>query len=216
METEAVAMTKRVEKLPVGFVYLEQVDPTIIQDVRYATANNIVGRPIKGYEVPRCILTEQAAQKLAEVQSELRKQSLGLKVFDCYRPQMAVDDFDAWSQDADDQSTKQQYYPNIDKADLFKLGYIMKRSGHTRGSTVDLTLVNLADKSELPMGTHFDFMDETSYPTNKTIGPIAYGNRMILRNIMIKHGFTPLATEWWHFTLKDEPYKDMYFNFPVR
>lgn len=198
------------------FVYLEEIDPTIIQDIKYATSDNIVGRPIKGYEASRCIVTQTVAEVLAVIQNELAFQSLGLKVFDCYRPQMAVDDFYAWSQDPVEQKTKSQFYPNIKKADLFELGYFIAKSGHTRGSTVDLTLINLDDRSELEMGTPFDFMDELSFPSNTTISIEHYKNRMILRNIMLKHGFIPIPTEWWHYTFQDEPFKDTYFNFPVR
>lgn len=202
--------------LPEHFVYLEEIDGTIVQDIKYATSDNIVGRPVKGYEAPRCIVTQQVAELLSLIHKKLALQSLGLKVFDCYRPQMAVDDFYAWSLDLNDQKTKAQYFPRVNKADLFELHYFAKKSGHTRGSTIDLTLINLKDNSELEMGTTFDFMDELSYPTNTTIKNEHYQNRMILRNIMLEHHFIPLATEWWHYTFRDEPYKDTYFNFPVK
>ncbi len=202
--------------MPEHFVYLEEIDSTIIQDIRYATPNNIIGRSVEGYCAHRCILTRPVAEILSRIQKELAPQSLGLKVFDCYRPQMAVDDFYQWSQDVSSQETKAQYYPRINKFDLFKLGFFIQKSGHSRGSTVDLTLVNLEHNTELDMGTPFDFMDELSYPSNMTISNEQHKNRMILRNIMLKYHFIPLATEWWHFTFENEPYKDTYFNFPIR
>lgn len=202
--------------MPEHFVYLEDIDSTIIQDIQYATPNNIIGRPVEGYCVHRCIVTRPVAEILSIIQKELAVQSLGLKVFDCYRPQMAVDDFYQWSQDISQQQTKTQFYPRINKVDLFKLGFFIQKSGHSRGSTVDLTLVNLNDKSELDMGTPFDFMDELSFPSNTAIGIDQYKNRMILRNIMLKYHFMPLDTEWWHYTFENEPYRDFYFNFPIK
>ncbi len=202
--------------LPESFVYLSDVEQTIVQDMKYLTNDNFLGRPVKGYAAPRCILTEQAAGVLAKFQAELKPQGLGLKVFDCYRPQTAVNDFIAWSEDHDDQIMKQKYYPNIAKEDFFTLGYANKKSSHTRGSTVDLTIINLDDNSELEMGTIFDFMDPLSHPDNQDISETAYSNRMILRDAMLSHGFVPIETEWWHFTLADEPYPDTYFNFVVK
>jgi|694.fasta_scaffold119511_2 D-alanyl-D-alanine dipeptidase len=205
--------------LPEGFVYLTEIDPTIIQDVKYFTSDNFLGRSVKGYESPTCILTQKTAIALSKIQCQLKSQSLGLKVFDCYRPQMAVDDFIVWSQDATDQKTKFRYYPNVNKADFFKLGYLGEKSGHTRGSTVDLTIIDLKTNKELDMGTHFDFMDELSHPFNYSVTLKQYQNRQLLNHIMSKNGFIPLVskdTEWWHFTLKKEPFPDTYFNFPVK
>lgn len=144
------------------------------------------------------------------------KDGLGLKVFDGYRPQITVDEFIRWSKDSNDQKMKTQYYPNINKADFFKLGYVATKSGHTRGSTVDLTIVDLKTNQELDMGTHFDFMDELSHPFNHSVTIKQYQNRQRLNQIMTKYGFIPLNTEWWHFTLKNEPFIDTYFNFPVK
>lgn len=205
--------------LPKGFVYLKDVDPTILQDMRYFSANNFVGRPIKGYQAAQCILTKEAALALAKVQQQLKQQKLGLKVYDCYRPQMAVDDFIAWSENVNDQKMKNEYYPNVDKRAVFKLGYVAMRSGHSRGSTVDLTVVHLDGNHlpiELKMGTHFDFMDETSHPTATNIPKNAQYNRTFLQSAMRIGGFLPLDTEWWHFTLKNEPFSTTYFNFTVR
>jgi zinc D-Ala-D-Ala dipeptidase len=200
---------------PDDFVYLKNWAPTIQEDMRYYTANNFIGRPIHGYEKPVCILTKQAANALIKVQNALNEKNLGLKVFDCYRPQMAVDDFIQWSQNPDDQKMKEAYYPRIDKADLFKLHYIASQSGHTRGSTVDLTIIDLKNKTPLDMGTTFDFLDPLSHPSNRDITAIQFKNRMLLQKTMLKFGFMPIKTEWWHFTLRNEPYPDTYFNFPV-
>ncbi|MDQ8039690.1 MAG: M15 family metallopeptidase, partial [Rickettsiella sp.] len=152
---------------------------------------------------------------LFKVQKILLEKNLGLKVYDCYRPQMAVDSFMKWSRDPQDQVMKASYYPRIDKANLFKQNYIAYRSGHTRGSTVDLTIVDLNINKSLDMGTPFDFMDPLSHPSCHTITVEQFNNRMLLRTLMQKAGFIPLSTEWWHFTLRNEPYKNTYFNFPV-
>jgi zinc D-Ala-D-Ala dipeptidase len=200
---------------PNDFIYLKTLIPTLHEEMRYYTANNFIGRPIRSYLKPVCILTKQAAKALLKVQTRLNKQNLGLKVFDCYRPQMAVDDFYQWSQNAQDQKMKKEYYPRIDKANLFDLNYIAQRSGHTRGSTVDLTIIDLASNTELDMGTPFDFMDPLSHPDNQEITQKQFQNRQLLSTVMQTFGFNPLKTEWWHFTLQDEPYKNTYFNFPV-
>ncbi len=214
----AVSMTGAAMALPDGFVYLKDVKPSIIQDVKYVTRNNFLGRPVKGYEAPVCILTRQTAEALSHLQDILQAQSLGLKVYDCYRPQMAVDDFIAWSADANDQKMKKKYYPRVNKADFFELGYIGKKSGHTRGSTVDLTLVRFSSDHhpiDLGMGTHFDYMDEKSHAFSTSVPRVAQKNRLLLRQYMDEVGFAPIAEEWWHFTLKNEPYPTTYFNFPV-
>lgn len=201
--------------LPQHFVYLQEVAPTIIQDVRYFSDNNFIGRPIKGYHAAQCIITKQAGAALAKAQEELLAKGMSFKVFDCYRPATAVQDFIAWSKVADDQKMKKIYYPNVNKADFFKLGYVAEKSGHTRGSTVDLTIVKLPEKAELGMGTPFDYMDELSHSLNPAITGDARSNRLMLRELMIKAGFEPYEFEWWHFTLKDEPFPDTYFDFPV-
>lgn len=204
--------------LPAGFVYLKEVDFSIIQDVKYFTDDNFIGRPIKGYEAAECILTQEAAQALSKLQQQLLSQHLSLKVYDCYRPQTAINDFIAWSKDASDQKMKKEYYPNVNKADFFKLGYIAENSGHTRGSTVDLTMIDLKTNKELDMGTHFDYMDELSHPFNRSVTSKQYQNRQLLNQAMTEYGFGSLTQhdiEWWHFTLKNEPFPDTYFNFPV-
>ncbi len=203
--------------LPNDFVYLKEIDPSIIQDMKYFTHDNFIGRPIAGYESPRCILTRQAAMALANVQKKLNEQSLSLKVFDCYRPQTAVNDFIAWSKDAADQKMKSHYYPRVNKADVFTLGYVAEKSSHSRGSTVDLSIVHLNEPSkELAMGTHFDFMDELSHALSEHIQGEPRNNRLMLRDLMQQAGFIPYEKEWWHFTLKEEPFPETYFDFPVR
>lgn len=208
--------TNTVYALPSGFVYLSDIAPGIIQDIKYATNDNFVGRPIKAYAAPTCILKYNTAIVLAKLQKQLKRQSLGLKVYDCYRPTDAVADFIQWSHDIQDQQQKQHFYPHINKADFFKLGYVAEKSGHSRGDTVDLTLVNLRNGLPLNMGTAFDYMDVTSHPLDNTITKQAKYNRMYLRKIMLKAGFMPLETEWWHFTYKDDSVSHIYFNFPVR
>lgn len=225
--------------LPADFVYLKDIDPSIIQDIRYATAHNFIGHPITGYEAAECILTKPAAAALAQVQKELKQSSLSLKVYDCYRPKKAVDEFIAWSKQPGLQQMKAEFYPRVNKADFFKLGYVVEKSGHTRGSTVDLTIVPLPVASQkaytptqnltscfapylkrfpdntIDMGTGFDCMDELAHNDNRNISIVAWYNRIILKTLMEKYGFNPYREEWWHFTLKNEPHPDTYFNFQV-
>lgn len=198
------------------FIDAARVVPGLRLDIRYAGSDNFVGRPIAGYEAPRCLLTPEAVRALARAQAALAADGLGLKLFDCYRPVRAVADFAAWARDPADTRMKPAYYPNIDKADLFRLGYIAERSAHSRGSTVDLTLVHRADGSELGMGTPFDLFDEASATDSPRVGPAQARNRQRLRAVMIRSGFTPYPQEWWHFTLKREPYPDTAFDHPVR
>ena len=212
--------------LPDGFMYLSKAEPTIQQDIRYFTAYNFLGRPVPGYLAPTCIVTVPTAIALRQVQADLAPFGLSLKVYDCYRPQTAVNAFVAWGNDLNDQTTKAAFYPNLDKRDLFRLGYIAEKSSHSRGSTVDLTIVVLsqtATKTEnssknlnLAMGTSFDYFDQAAHTFNSTLpGPIR-ANRLLLKSLMEKHGFTNLLEEWWHFTLTQEPFKTTYFDFPVQ
>ncbi len=201
--------------LPEGFIPLNQLDPHIIQDIKYASSDNFVGRPIKGYSSKTtCILTVPAAYALIRVQELLKRRKLKIKVFDCYRPTEAVEDFMAWSRDSNDQKMKASYYPNVNKTDFFALGYIAEKSGHSRGSTVDLTLVHELSEQELPMGTHFDFMDPRSHGDSQAVSLEAQSNRILLKEVMMQASFVPYPQEWWHFTLKNEPFPDTYFNFP--
>ena len=201
---------------PAGFVDAATVANGLAVDMRYFGARNFVGRPIAGYEAPRCLLTREAADALASVQRALAASGRGLKVYDCYRPARAVADFAAWARDLDDQAMKQEYYPNVSKDQLFALGYIAERSGHSRGSTVDVTVIDLATGAELDMGTPYDLFDPRSWPSDTSVSAAAQTNRRALREVMVAHGFRPLREEWWHFTLEGEPYPDTYFDFAVR
>ena len=200
---------------PPGFVDMAEFIIDLEIDVRYHGSNNFVGAPIDGYNAARIFLTREAADALLGVQSDLRQIGLGLKLFDGYRPQRAVDHFVRWAQDLDDTRMKQRFYPNVDKANLFRDGYIAERSGHSRGSTIDLTLVSIDTGDELFMGTRWDFFDPASWPSSQVIGEQARANRTLLQIMMMKHGFQPLREEWWHFSLRNEPYPDTYFDFPI-
>ena len=192
----------------------DEVQP-IQTDVRYFSADNFVGEVITGYNAEKILMTLEAALALAAIQIELGERGLGLKVFDAYRPQQAVDDFARWAEDINDTSTKAEYYPNIAKQDLFSLGYIAAQSGHSRGSTVDLTLVELITGDELDMGAPWDLFDPISWPTSLEVSLPQKTNRETLREIKLRYGFNPLREEWWHFTLDDEPFPDTYFDFPI-
>ncbi|WP_236960296.1 M15 family metallopeptidase [Methylobacterium durans] len=189
--------------------------PGLVTEIRYAGSHNFVGRPIDGYEAPLCLLTPRAAAALARVQAALAPDGLGLKVFDCYRPRRAVADFVRWAHDPADLAGKAEFYPDIDKDDLFRLGYIAERSGHSRGSTVDLTLVERGTGRERSMGTPFDLFDPRS-GEGAEIPMEARANRARLRGAMIGAGFAPYPAEWWHFTLRDEPHRGQGFDVPVR
>jgi zinc D-Ala-D-Ala dipeptidase len=205
--------------LPEGFVDVKEVVPTIQVEPRYATENNFVGSVVDGYLAPRCILTREAANALKQVQEDLMRFGLGLKIYDGYRPQQAVDHFVRWAKDPDDAVAKSRYYPDVDKHNLFREGYISSRSGHSRGSTVDLTIVSMTPPTlgaELDMGTPFDFFGPESWPDNPSLAPEQRAHRLLLRSVMTGHGFKPFEKEWWHFTLEDEPYPERYFNFPVQ
>lgn len=200
---------------PDGFVDASVTVPGLRVEMRYAGAHNFVGRRVDGYAEPVCLLTRQAAEALARAQAELAPSGLGLKVFDCYRPQRAVAHFARWAGDLGDQSTKAEFYPNVEKSQLFALGYIAERSGHSRGSTVDLTIIDLASGAEIDMGSPFDLFDARSWPTDQSVSAAARANRLMLQSLMTRHGFRPLREEWWHFTLNAEPYPETYFDFVV-
>ncbi len=189
--------------------------PSLVTDIRYAGSHNFVGRPIDGYRAPRCLLTPAAANALAEVARDLAPRGLVLKAFDCYRPTRAVADFLRWAHDPSDQAAKAEFYPRADKSTLFRDGYIASRSGHSRGSTVDLTLAR-ADGSELDMGTPFDFFSPKSWAADLSVTAAQHANRMQLAEAMQRHGFRGYAKEWWHFTLRHEPFPDTYFDVPVQ
>ncbi len=197
------------------FVLVSDVVPDVILEIRYYSTYNFIGDRIDGYEEPLAFLTKEAAQALKEVSDELVEKGYRLKIYDAYRPQKAVDHFVRWAQDIDDTRMKPYFYPELEKDVLFPLGYIDKHSGHSRGSTVDLTLFDMNTEKEVDMGGTFDYFGELSHPDYTDITEEQYANRMILREAMLAHGFKPLAEEWWHFTLEDEPYPDTYFTFPV-
>ena len=199
-----------------GFVSVSDVIPDALLDVRYYTTYNFVGERIDGYEQPVVLMTKEAAASLALVNRDMRAQGLRLVIYDAYRPQRAVDHFVRWAEDVSDTRMKAIFYPEVDKADLFERGFIAKRSGHSRGSTVDLTLLDEKSGMLLDMGGPFDFFGELSHPDFAGVTTEQHANRMLLRDAMVTHGFNPLSTEWWHFTLVNEPYPDAYFDFPVR
>lgn len=211
-----LAQTRVQSSLPEGFVYVDEIIPDLVQEIRYYGTNNFMGRPVDGYLAKRAILTRAAAGALQKVQQELGAKGLGLKIFDGYRPTRAVAHFLRWAEDPADQQMKEQYYPALEKKDLFKLGYIATRSAHSRGSTVDLTVIRLATKEELDMGSPFDFFGPISRYNSPLISEEQFKNRKLLRDVMVKHGFVPYDEEWWHFRLKDEPYPNTYFDFVVQ
>lgn len=197
------------------FVLLSDAVPDAILEIRYYSTYNFVGERIDGYEEPIALLTEEAADALREVSDDLMEQGYRLKIYDAYRPTEAVESFVDWAKDIEDTRMKEYFYPELDKSVLFRQGYIGERSGHSRGSTVDLTLFDMDTEKEVDMGGTFDYFGEISHPDYRGITQEQYDNRMILREAMTAHGFKPLATEWWHFTLRNEPYPDTYFTFPV-
>jgi D-alanyl-D-alanine dipeptidase len=208
------ALPVQAQERPVAFVDAATVVPGLVVDMRYVGADNFVGRPIDGYEKPTCLLTRQAANALADVARDIGGWGLKLKVFDCYRPKRAVAHFLRWAQAVNDVKNKSDYYPDLDKRQLFTDGYVATHSGHSRGSTVDLTLVGAS--GELDMGTRFDFLSPRSNTANPTVSVEAHRNRLMLAAAMSTHGFKPYGKEWWHFTLRGEPFPDTYFDFPVR
>ena len=198
------------------FVVIADVAPDIIQEIRYYSTYNFVGTRIDGYLEPIALLTRRAADSLRAVSDDVKAMGYRLKIYDAYRPQMAVDHFLRWGADLADTAMKRYFYPNVDKSRLFELEYIAEKSGHSRGSTVDLTLFDMATGKELDMGGTFDWFGEESHPSYRGITDTQFKNRMLLRDIMVAHGFKPIEEEWWHFTLANEPYPDTYFDFPVR
>jgi zinc D-Ala-D-Ala dipeptidase len=206
---------ERNQERPATFVDAATVVPGLIADMRYAGSHNFVGRPIDGYDAPHCLLTKPAAEALAAVARDLAPQGLVIKVFDCYRPTRAVANFIRWARDLNDTLGKAEFYPDVDKRTLFRDGYIASRSGHSRGSTIDMTLAR-ADGTQLDMGTPFDFFSPKSWPANPSVGREALANRAMFAAAMRRRGFRPYDHEWWHFTLRAEPYPETYFDFPVR
>ena len=217
-----------------AFVTLTDAVPDAILEIRYFGTYNFVGERIDGYEEPTALLTRKAAEALKAVSDDVIAQGYRLKIYDAYRPQEGVDHFVRWASDVSDTTMRPYFYPDLDKSVLFDREYIMAKSGHTRGSTVDLTLFDMRTEKELDMGGTFDWFGPESHPdfcgnpetgeytggntmspAGRSITPEQFAHRMILRRAMLAHGFKPLDTEWWHFTLEDEPFPDTYFTFPV-
>lgn len=230
-------MTGAADIPPPGFVHLTDAVPDAILEIRYHATYNFVGDRINGYEKPTALLTVEAAKALKAVSDDVKKQGYRLKIYDAYRPQRAVTHFMEWAKQTSDTRMKAYFYPNLDKSVLFAQGYIAEKSGHSRGSTVDLTLFDMASGKELDMGGTFDWFGKESHPAwcgnpetkeytgrfpgkmqpiGREINGVQFRNRMILREAMMRHGFKPIAEEWWHFTLAEEPYPDTYFDHPVR
>jgi D-alanyl-D-alanine dipeptidase len=236
----AVAENMILEKnRPTDFINVQQVIPQLQTDIRYDSDHNFVGRKIKGYEDPVCLLSRQAANALKTVETQLLVKGLTLKAYDCYRPQTAVNDFAHWATEINNVTMRDEFYPTINKANLFKQGYIAYQSGHSRGSTIDLTIVPLNSHipvydpqaklvactapqqqrfpdNSLDFGTGYDCFSPMAHPSYQNLSAKAKANRMLLQSLMKQVGFQPLSTEWWHFTLVDEPYPNTYFDFPVR
>ena len=234
-----LAMPAMADGLPEDFVRLSAIAPQIEQDIRYFGSHNFVGRPIAGYEAGECILTRQAAEALLAVAQDLKPEGLGLKIYDCYRPASAVADFVAWAKDPDALHMQAEFYPRVDKSTLFDLGYIASRSGHSRGSTVDLAIRRLDQEHATPwsaggqladctlpegqrfddgildFGTGYDCFDVKAHHGAEGIDPGATANRATLAGVMAKNGFRRYNEEWWHYTLANEPFPDTYFAFPV-
>ena len=236
----APAAAKKPKKAPRAFVSLHDVAPSILHDIRYFTRHNFIGRRIHGYRAPLCILTRDAAEGLARAQAAVVPQGYTLKVYDCYRPQRAVNDFVRWARRLRDQRMKREFYPRVDKSTLFADGYIAERSGHSRGSTMDLTLVKLPAKHQprwtrgrfglvncfapyeerfpdntIDMGTGYDCFDTLAHTLDPRIQGVQLENRLRLKSAMEAAGFTNYENEWWHYTLANEPFPDTFFDFPV-
>jgi len=202
--------------IPDSFEEVEKVIPSIKLEVRYYGNHNFIGKRIDGYLKPKVFLTKEALVQLKKVQEDLKEFDLGMKIYDAYRPQRAVDHFVTWANDEKDTLMKQEFYPNVQKKNLFKLDYIASKSGHSRGSTVDLTLISLRTGEQLDMGSPYDFFGKISWPFHKSISKEQKAHRMLLRTLMISNGFKPYVCEWWHFTLEKEPFPNTYFDFEIK
>ena len=211
----AVDYQKHMENVTSGFALLADFVPTVVQEIRYYSTYNFVGDRIEGYEEPCAILTKQAARALKSVSNEAIVRGYRLKIFDAYRPARAVRHFVLWGIEDLDLRMKPYFYPELEKQELFSRGYIAARSSHSRGSTVDLTLLEMQTGKEVDMGSPFDLFSEISHPDYTGITEEQFRNRMILKELMGRNGFVPIDCEWWHFTLAEEPYPDTYFDFPV-
>ena len=197
-----------------GFVVLSDYVRYSVQEIRYHSSYNFIGERLDGYEEPCALITLEAARALKAAGNEFFVMGYQLKIFDAYRPATAVRHFVLWGIEDQDLRMKPFFYPDLEKQELFSKGYIAKQSSHSRGSAIDLTLLDMKTGKEVDMGSPFDFFSEISHPDYKGITPKQYDNRMLLRKVMMRHGFEPYDCEWWHFVLKDEPYPDTYFDFP--
>ena len=215
MEKTGKDYQRVVEKNTADFVLVSDYVPAVIQEIRYYSTYNFVGDRIDGYEQPCAILTKEAARALKEISNKLNVMGYRIKVFDAYRPATAVKHFTLWGVDDLDLRMKPFFYPDLEKQELFRRGYIASKSSHSRGSTIDLTLLDRKTGKEVDMGSPFDYFSEVSHPDYKGVTKEQYENRMFLQDMMVRGGFEPIDCEWWHFTLRDEPYPDTYFDFPV-
>lgn len=203
-------------QLPKGFSYIKDIAPSIQKELRYCHHNNFVGIPIEGYEFDVLITSTATAKALKKVQKELIQKGYSLKIFDAYRPQRAVDHFVRWARSINDTVMKSKFYPEIKKTSLFKLGYIASKSGHSRGSSVDLTIIEIKTEEELDMGSTYDFFGTSSHISHQKLTKKQKKNRALLQKVMAKYNFRPYKNEWWHFTLRNEPFPKTYFNFPIK
>lgn len=203
-------------ELPKGFVDAKTIIPDLDVELRYYTDHNFVGDIIDGYHANRLFITKASALQLKKVQDELQIQNLCLRVYDGYRPQRAVNHFVRWAKQVNDTVSKSQFYPNVNKRHLFKLGYIASKSGHSRGSTLDLTIIDGETNAPLDMGSPYDFFGEVSWVNHPNLTDTQKENRQLLQTVMNKHGFRSYSKEWWHFTLRGEPFPDTYFDFPIQ
>ena len=202
-------------QLPKEFVYVKEVVPSIKVELKYFSNNNFLGVPVDSYKKDVAILTIKAAEALKQVQEELKQHNLSIMIYDSYRPQTAVNHFVRWARNLSDTINKESYYPNVMKQHLFKEGYIASKSGHSRGSTLDITLVDLNTCEPIDMGSPYDYFGPESWVANNNLTVQQRASRMLLQTIMLKYGFRNYPQEWWHFTLKGEPFPDTYFDFPV-
>lgn len=219
ISAQAEHSSSETEVRPENFVVIDQHIPGIKVQLRYGTTSNFTGNVVTGYKEGKCWITKEAANALSKVQKEVQQMNLSLLVFDAFRPQRAVDSFVEWAKESGtSKQQKDQYFPNLKKSELFPKGYIADKSGHTRGSTIDLTLCEVNERGELSpldMGTPFDFFGKEAGTEFKGIPAQQRANRLLLKTLMEKHGFRNYPVEWWHFTLKNEPYPDAYFDFPI-
>ena len=213
--TSSINAQEALYELPKGFVYAKEHIPSLRTDLRYYSSNNFIGKPVDGYIKPRLILTKKATEALKKVQNEFERLGFGLLIYDAYRPKRAVEQFVSWTKDTTNTATKNKYYPNLNKKDLIKRAYIDTKYGHSRGSAVDLTIVSLTTGHVLDMGSAYGLFDEKSSVDYPNITRNQHAVRLLLKRRMEKHGFKSYPNEWWHFTLKDEPFKNKNFDFPV-